>query len=107
MWWMINGACQPLLKILPNAACLPQRKMLKGFLMHQVKDMLSILEMVQKVAEYWNLDQSLIKPISADSLNQAAKRPKANRLYSGQGKNILGYNPQIYLKKELLLWMLR
>ncbi|HQS07121.1 MAG TPA: SDR family oxidoreductase, partial [Daejeonella sp.] len=60
------------------AACclLAAKKDAEGVFNASGKDMLSIIEMVQKVALYWNLDQSLIKPISADSLNQAAKRPK-------------------------------
>ncbi len=58
--------------------------------------MLSIIEMVQKVALYWNLDQSLIKPISADSLNQAAKRPKRTGFILDKAKNILGYNPRSF-----------
>ncbi|MDO8992510.1 MAG: sugar nucleotide-binding protein, partial [Daejeonella sp.] len=58
------------------------------------KDMLSILELVKKVAEYWKLDQALIKPIPAESLNQAAKRPKRTGFILDKAKNVLGYNPK-------------
>jgi dTDP-4-dehydrorhamnose reductase len=58
--------------------------------------MLSILELVLKVAEYWKLDSSLINPISADSLNQAAKRPKRTGFILDKSKNVLGYNPKSF-----------
>jgi dTDP-4-dehydrorhamnose reductase len=58
--------------------------------------MLSILELVLKVAQYWNLDSSLINPIAADSLNQAAKRPKRTGFILDKSRNILGYNPKSF-----------
>ena len=60
------------------------------------KDMLSILELVRKVAEYWELDQSLIKAISADSLNQAARRPRRTGFVLDKSRNVLGYNPHSF-----------
>jgi dTDP-4-dehydrorhamnose reductase len=68
---------------LAECCLLAAKKNVQGIFNASGKDMLSILELVKKVAEYWNLDESLIKPISADSLNQSAKRPKADRFYSG------------------------
>lgn len=60
------------------------------------KDMLSIIELVRKVAEYWGLDQSLIKPISAESLNQAAKRPKRTGFLLEKAEQVLSYHPRSF-----------
>ena len=81
---------------LAECCLLAAKKNAEGIFNASGKDMLSILEMVQKVAVYWNLDQSLIKPISADSLNQAAKRPKRTGFILDKAKNILGYNPHSF-----------
>ena len=35
----------------------------------------SIIEMVNLITDYYDLDRSLIKPVSSASLNQPAKRP--------------------------------
>ena len=81
---------------LAECCLLAAKKNAEGIFNASGKDMLSILEMVQKVAVYWNLDQSLIKPISADSLNQAAKRPKRTGFILDKAKNILSYNPHSF-----------
>lgn len=60
------------------------------------KDMMSILELVEKVAEYWNLDKSLIQPISSGSLNQIARRPKKTGFILDKATNVLGYNPRSF-----------
>jgi len=81
---------------LAECCLLAAKKDAKGIFNASGKDMLSIIELVKKVAEYWNLDQSLIKPISADSLNQAAKRPKRTGFILDKAKNVLGYNPKSF-----------
>lgn len=60
------------------------------------KDFMSIVELVEKVADFWNLDKSLIRPISSDSLNQAAKRPKRTGFILDKTINDLGYNPHSF-----------
>jgi len=60
------------------------------------KDMMSILELVKKVAEYWKLDESLIQPISSGSLNQTARRPKRTGFILDKARNVLGYNPRSF-----------
>lgn len=60
------------------------------------KDLMSILEIVQRVADYWNLDKSLIRPISADTLNQAAKRPKKTGFILDKAIRVLGYRPHSF-----------
>ena len=60
------------------------------------KDMMSIIELVERVAEHWNLNKSLINPISSDSLNQAAKRPKRTGFVLTKTIQELGYNPHSF-----------
>ena len=81
---------------LAECCLLAAKKNAEGVFNASGKDMLSILELVLKVAEYWNLDSKLINPISADSLNQAAKRPKRTGFILDKSKNILGYNPKSF-----------
>lgn len=72
------------------------------------KDLMSILEIVERVADYWNLDKSLIRPISADTLNQAAKRPKKTGFILDKTIQTLGYNPHsfeegiAFMEKQLI-----
>ncbi|MDP2413132.1 SDR family oxidoreductase [Daejeonella sp.] len=79
---------------LAECCLLAAKKNAEGIFNASGKDMLSILELVKKVAEYWKLDQALIKPIPAESLNQAAKRPKRTGFILDKAKNVLGYNPK-------------
>ena len=60
------------------------------------KDMMSIIELVEQVAEHWNLNKSLINPISSDSLNQTAKRPKRTGFVLTKSVQELGYNPRSF-----------
>ena len=65
---------------------------------------MSIIELVERVADYWNLDKSLIRPISADSLNQTAKRPRKTGFILDKATRELHYNPAL-LKRDLHLWI--
>jgi len=60
------------------------------------KELMSIFELVEQVADFWNLDKSLIKPISSDSLNQAAKRPKKTGFILDKAINKLDYKPRSF-----------
>jgi len=60
------------------------------------KDMMSIAELVGKVADYWHLDKSLIKEISAETLNQTAKRPVRTGFILDKTIRELGYNPHSF-----------
>jgi len=60
------------------------------------KDMMSILELVERVADYYGLDKSLINPISSESLNQAAKRPVKTGFILDKSIKELGYNPHSF-----------
>lgn len=60
------------------------------------KDMLSIIEMVEQVADFYQLDKTLINPISSSSLNQVAKRPVKTGFILDKSINELGYNPHSF-----------
>ncbi len=57
----------------------------------------SILELVHIVADFYNLDKSLINPVSSKSLNQPALRPLKTGFDISKAKNELDYNPVDFL----------
>lgn len=57
------------------------------------KDIMSIVELVRRVAKYYKLDESYIEEISSESLNQAAKRPPKTGFVLDKAINELGYDP--------------
>lgn len=60
------------------------------------KDMMSILEIVERVADFYGLDKSLINPISAESLNQSARRPRRTGFLLDKAVGQLGYQPRSF-----------
>jgi dTDP-4-dehydrorhamnose reductase len=60
------------------------------------KDLMSIVDLVRRVADYYNLDKSYIKEITTDSLDQAAKRPGKTGLTIDKAINDLDYNPHSF-----------
>ncbi|WP_395809650.1 SDR family oxidoreductase [Daejeonella sp.] len=60
------------------------------------KDLMSILEIVERVADHYGLNKSLIKAITAESLNQAAKRPKKTGFILDKAILELGYSPHSF-----------
>jgi dTDP-4-dehydrorhamnose reductase len=73
------------------------------------KDMMSISELVAKVADFWKLDKSLINEISAATLNQTAKRPAKTGFILDKAMTELNYKPHTFeqglaiLNKQLTL----
>ncbi|MEJ7691699.1 SDR family oxidoreductase [Daejeonella sp.] len=60
------------------------------------KDLMSIIEIVERVADFYRLDKALINPISAESLNQTAKRPKKTGFILDKAISELGYRPRSF-----------
>ena len=60
------------------------------------KDMMSISELVAKVADFWHLDKELINEISAATLNQTAKRPKRTGFILDKSMTELNYQPHSF-----------
>lgn len=60
------------------------------------KDMMSISELVARVADFWNLDKSLINEVSAATLNQPAKRPAKTGFILDKAMTQLHYQPHSF-----------
>jgi dTDP-4-dehydrorhamnose reductase len=56
-------------------------------------DGMSILELVQRVARFFDLDPSVIRPITSSSLSQPAKRPPRTGFILDKARRDLGYAP--------------
>ncbi len=57
------------------------------------KDTMSIIDLVNRVADFYGYDKSIITPISSKSLNQAAKRPPKTGFVLDKAINDLDYSP--------------
>lgn len=60
------------------------------------KDVMSILELVYRVADFFNLDKSPIHSIKSNTLNQAAKRPPKTGFILEKAQKELGYDPMSF-----------
>ena len=67
------------------------------------KDIMSIVELVQRVAAYYKLDASYINEISTASLNQAAKRPPRTGFVLDKAYRDLDYKPHSFEEGIALL----
>jgi dTDP-4-dehydrorhamnose reductase len=59
---------------------------------------MSIFELVNEIAKFYNFNQNLIKPIKSSTLNQKAPRPPKTGFILNKAKNDLGYNPKPFKK---------
>jgi len=57
---------------------------------------MSILELVYRVADYFNLDKSLVTPVKSAFLNQVAKRPPRTGFILDKAYRDLDYNPRSF-----------
>jgi dTDP-4-dehydrorhamnose reductase len=57
------------------------------------KEVMSILDLVYRVADFYDLDKSIITPIKSTALNQPAKRPSKTGFILDKAITDLGYNP--------------
>jgi dTDP-4-dehydrorhamnose reductase len=60
------------------------------------KDVMSVLELVYRVADFWKLDKSLITPVKSDTIKQAAPRPPRTGFIIEKAKRVLGYDPHSF-----------
>ncbi|WP_316750795.1 SDR family oxidoreductase [Pedobacter gandavensis] len=81
---------------LADCCLLAVEKNAQGIYNASGKDMMSISELVAKVADFWNLDKGLIKEISAETLNQTAKRPAKTGFILDKTIRDLGYAPHSF-----------
>jgi dTDP-4-dehydrorhamnose reductase len=81
---------------LAEICLLAVEKRAKGVFNASGKDMMSIMELVEQVADFYGLDKSLINPISSASLNQVAKRPVKTGFILDKSIKELGYAPHSF-----------
>lgn len=81
---------------LADGCLLAVQKDAQGIFNVSGKDMMSVSELVERVADYWSLDKSLINEVSADTLNQKAKRPARTGFVLDKTIRELGYNPHSF-----------
>lgn len=55
-----------------------------------------VLELVQRVAKFYGLDENMVKPISSSTLNQSAKRPPRTGFVLDKAIKDLGYKPSTF-----------
>ncbi|HSY75963.1 MAG TPA: sugar nucleotide-binding protein, partial [Bacteroidia bacterium] len=60
------------------------------------KDFMSVLEMVQRIADYWHLDKSLINPAKTSDIKQPAQRPLRTGFILDKAISELGYKPHSF-----------
>ncbi len=71
-------------------------KQKKGIFHISGKDLMSILELVKRVAKYFNLSTSGISETSSNALSQTAKRPPKTGFILDKAYNELGYSPHAF-----------
>lgn len=59
-------------------------------------DYMCVIDLVKRVARYFELDENLVKPISSLSLNQKAARPPKTHLLLDKAKKELDYKPSSF-----------
>jgi len=60
------------------------------------KDFMSILELFNRVADFWHLDKSLLTPVNTATLGQAAQRPLRTGFILDKARQDLGYDPHSF-----------
>ncbi len=78
---------------LAQACILAATKEAEGIFHISGKDLFAIHELVAAVADFWNLDGSLIREVSSSTLSQAAPRPARTGFVLDKARNVLGYEP--------------
>lgn len=78
---------------LAKGCVLIAEKQAKGIFHLSGKDIMSILEMVHRIADFYHLDKNCVTPIKTATLNQKAKRPPKTGFILDKAKAELGYHP--------------
>ncbi len=81
---------------LANGCLLAVEKNAYGVFNISGKDMMSVAELVGRVADFWSLDKSIITEVSSSSLNQTAKRPVKTGFILDKAIKELGYKPHTF-----------
>ncbi|MEO5570938.1 MAG: SDR family oxidoreductase [Bacteroidia bacterium] len=71
-------------------------KRAKGMYHVSGKELMSIIEISNKVADFFGLDKSYIKPVTSEELNQPAKRPPKTGFILDKAIRELNYKPHSF-----------
>lgn len=71
-------------------------KRAKGIYHVSGKELMSIIEIANKVADFFHLDKSFIKPVTSAELNQPAKRPPKTGFILDKANRELDYKPHTF-----------
>ena len=84
---------------LADACILTMQKRAKGVfhICGPEEDLDSIINLACKVADFFGLDKSHIRPITSASLNQPAKRPSRTGFILDKARTVLGYKPHRFV----------
>lgn len=83
---------------LADACISAARKKAQGVYHVSGKDIMSILDLVYNVADFFKLDKTLVNPIKSHALNQAAKRPPYTGFILEKAKRELDYKPHSFIE---------
>lgn len=67
------------------------------------KNIMSILELVYTIADFYGLDKSCVTPIKTATLNQTAKRPPKTGFILDKAMKNIGYNPHSFTEALAIL----
>lgn len=81
---------------LAEACILVAEKKSTGIFHVSGKDVMSVLELVYRVADFWKLDKSLVTPVKSETIKQPAKRPPRTGFIIDKARNTFGYNPHSF-----------
>lgn len=81
---------------LADGCILIAKKSVEGVFNISGPDYMHILELVTRVANFWNLDKSLIIPSTSEGIKQPAKRPPNTGFIIDKAKAVLGYTPHSF-----------
>jgi dTDP-4-dehydrorhamnose reductase len=81
---------------LADACIIAALKHAEGIYHVSGKELMSIIEIANKVADFFGLDKSYIHPVTSEELNQPAKRPPKTGFILDKAIQELGYNPHSF-----------
>ncbi len=81
---------------LAKACLLAIEKQAQGIYHISGKDYMSIVDIVYAVAEFWNLDASIVTPVDSMTLGQPANRPPRTGFIIDKARRELGFEPHSF-----------
>ncbi|MGL5681491.1 MAG: SDR family oxidoreductase [Marinifilaceae bacterium] len=67
------------------------------------KELMSIAQLAYGVADFWNLDSTLIEPVSTQEMKEATPRPQYSGMSIAKASRDLGYEPHSFVESLQLM----